>query len=355
MSQADDHDLLIRDDVSEDDVLVDEGDHDAPYDATEVPIRLSANDAPHQRDVEAAIYDHGMDLTRAQHVALFNDAPITNTSFRSLRRLYERKDVLGALRLLSGRHRLELDPNLIVDTSEPQIVPSVGPHFLDLVMYVGDRRGLDAALPYDRADHTWSCRINFSGIHRLWPDSKATRLPFDHHGRLMSVGTRKEEQVWIAMVPNEWLVPDHPFNATGVWPRLPETTSAMSHKHALMLVMFFAHAFDVMQFRDFTCRQQYPQMLTRREVNNATDIFHRHGEASRDFNLRIIDLEMLHQYFRQLLGQLGHASACVLEDRPLSSRQHPHCYHHAVWPEPEHPQSSIYFARENVLEARSFL
>ncbi|KAG6369868.1 hypothetical protein JVT61DRAFT_13429 [Boletus reticuloceps] len=132
-----------------DDVLVDDGDHDAPYDATEVPLRLSADDAPHQRDVEAAVYDHGAQLTRAEHIAMFRDAPISNTTFATLRRLCEQKDVKAALRLLSGRHRLEIDPNLIVDTSEPHIIPSVGPHFLDLVMYVGGRRGLDTALPYD--------------------------------------------------------------------------------------------------------------------------------------------------------------------------------------------------------------
>ncbi|KAG6370141.1 hypothetical protein JVT61DRAFT_12447 [Boletus reticuloceps] len=284
-------DIDIDDDLLADEHLADDGNHDA----TEVPLRLSADDALLQRDVEAAVYDHATQLTRAEHIAMFNDAPISNTPFATLRRLCERKDVKGALQLLSGRHRLEIDPDLVVDTSEPHIIPSVGPHFLDLVMYVGARRGLDATLPYDRIDHTWSCRLNFSGIHRLWPDSKATRLPFDHHGRMMSIGTRKEEQIWIAMVPNEWLVPDHPFNASGVWPRLPDPTSAMSHKHALMLVMFFAHTFHAMQLRDFVCREQYPQTLTRRAVNDATDILH--GEASRDFNLRIMDLEIVHRRF----------------------------------------------------------
>ncbi|KAF8429373.1 hypothetical protein L210DRAFT_3652128 [Boletus edulis BED1] len=132
---SDNDNVLIRDDLS-DDELVDDGDHDVPYNATDVPIRLSADDAPRQRDIEAAVYDHGMDVNRATHVAMFFDAPISTTSFSTLRRLCERNDVNGALRLLSGRHRLELDPDLIIDNSLPRIIPSVGPHFLDFVIYM---------------------------------------------------------------------------------------------------------------------------------------------------------------------------------------------------------------------------
>ncbi|KAF8122097.1 hypothetical protein EV363DRAFT_1405218 [Boletus edulis] len=123
------------------------------------------------------------------------------------------------------------------------------------------------------------------------------RLPFDVRGRMMCVSTRKEEDVWIAMVPNEWLDPDHPFNATGVWLQLTQPTSAMSSKHALMVIMFFAHAFDDMRLHDFACRDKYPEILTRRAVNDATDIFYRPGQASRNINLRIVDLETLHERF----------------------------------------------------------
>ncbi|KAI9457711.1 hypothetical protein HD554DRAFT_2177598 [Boletus coccyginus] len=146
------------------DVLVDDGEHDVPYDATDVPLRLSANDAPDQREIEAAVYDHGADPNRDDHVALFHNAPVSATPFTVLRRLYRRNDAKGALRLLSGRSRLEIDDHLLVDTSQPDVTPSLGPHYLDLVMYVGDRRGLDAVRPNDRVDHTWRCHLNFSAI-----------------------------------------------------------------------------------------------------------------------------------------------------------------------------------------------
>ncbi|KAH0826435.1 hypothetical protein J3R83DRAFT_5417 [Lanmaoa asiatica] len=41
------------------DKLPDEGQHDAPFDATDVPSVLESVDAPDQCLVKAAIYDHG--------------------------------------------------------------------------------------------------------------------------------------------------------------------------------------------------------------------------------------------------------------------------------------------------------
>ncbi|KAG6369061.1 hypothetical protein JVT61DRAFT_1888 [Boletus reticuloceps] len=288
--------LSYDDKHRDDDVLVDDGDHDVPYDATDVPRRLSANDAPNQHEIEAAVYNHGMDVNANEHITLFHNAAIKTIPFSALRRIWEQNNRKNALRLLSGRHRLEIDDHLTIDTATQNVIPTVGPHFLDFVMYIGDRRGLDAVLSNERADHTWRCHLNFGGIQRIWPDSKAAHLPFDHHGRMMCIGKRKEEQVWLAMVPNEWLVPDHPFNATGHWPRLAtDSTSAMSTRHALMLVMFFAHIFHDMRLRDFTCRQEYPEPLSRRTVNEASDILH--GEASRDVDLRILDLQRVHERF----------------------------------------------------------
>lgn len=256
----------------DEETLVDEGHHNVPYDATDVPLLLSANDAPHQHEVEAAVYDHA-DLDRNDHLARFYNAPLLPLSFTALRRLWSNKNAKGAIRLLSTRHRLQIDDHLTVDSTHDDVAPIVGPHFLDFVMYVGDRRGLDAVLPNDRVDHTWRLNLTFSGIYKLWPDSKSTRLPFDHHGRMMFIGSRMEEHVWISMVPNEWLIPDHPFNATGIWPKLAASpTSAMSTKHAHMMVMFFSRMFHDMLLTDFSCREDYPEVLTRRNVNDATDI-----------------------------------------------------------------------------------
>lgn len=250
--------------------MADEGEHDAPFDATEVPLTLEAADAPNQQTVEVAIYDHN-DGQHVDHVALFHMGRVKTVGFSTLRKLWADGNAKGAMRLLSTRHQLDIERQHRLDVEDPDTSIGVGPHYLDFVMYVGDGPGLDAVLPHTSTDHTWRLSLNFSTMQQLWPNGRATRLPFDTRGRMMYVGRRLEEHVWLSMVPNEWLTSDRP-NAAGVWPRLNAQTSAMASKHALMLVMFMAHAFSTLRVRDFSCREHYPDPLTRAKVNSVTDI-----------------------------------------------------------------------------------
>ncbi|KAH0826434.1 hypothetical protein J3R83DRAFT_5416 [Lanmaoa asiatica] len=198
------------------------------------------------------------------------------------------------MRLLSRHRCLDIEPHHRVNIEDLDVAIGVGPHYLNYTMYVSACLGLDALLPNIGLDHTWQLQLNFSMIQCLWPDSKATHLLFDNSGHMMYIGRRLQEYAWIAMVPNEWLVPDHPINATGAWPHLNAPTSAMTTKHALMLVMFMAHAFSTLRFQDFSCRVMYPEPLTCQKVNSVTNILP--GEQHRIVDLRLCDLQALHRH-----------------------------------------------------------
>lgn len=249
----------------------DDGDHDEPFDVTAVPETLSSLDAPAQQDVQKAIYGHEDAFTH-DHIAAFNRARPVNIGFNQLHALRERGDQKRAIRCLSGRHRLQIDDEHFVDPTDPEVVVAAGPHFLDFVMYIGNRRGLDAVLPNTETDPTWNLEVNMSMPHRLWPTGKTSKLPFNPNGRLLYVGQRHQEQVWIAMAPNEWFIEDHPLNTSGHWPELPEKTTAMNVKHALMLNMFIAKSFADRRLQDFHCEPVYPDTLDRESVNNSTEI-----------------------------------------------------------------------------------
>ena len=245
----------------------DDGGHNEPFDVTAVPQSLSALDAPPQEDVQMGIYARG-DTSTYDHVEAFNTTRPAKISFNQLHTLREKGDQERAMRCLSARHRLEIDAEHRLDPTDPNMVVAAGPHFLDFVMYIGSRRGLDAVLPNMEADQTWSLELNLTMPQRLWPSGKPSKLPFNPNGRLLYIGQRGQEQVWLAMVPNEWLEEDHPFNASGNWPTLPAQTTAMATKHSLMVTMFIAKAFSDRRLQDFHCQTVYPEDLTRESIND---------------------------------------------------------------------------------------
>ena len=250
---------------------LDDGDHDEPFDVTAVPRPLAAEDAPSQQEVEAAIYGHSDDQP-IDHIMQFKSLRASSVSFNRLQHMKETSDRKGAMRLLSSRHRLEIDDEYKLDPTDRDTVVASGPHYLDFVMYIGARRGLDAVLPNVEVDGSWFMEFDTSMTMRLWPQGKSSKLPFDAHGRLLYIGKVRQEQVWISMVPNEWLQPDHPFNATGNWPVLRSRTTAMESDHASMVLMFIAKTFSDRRLQDFHCHDEYPWPLTRQSVNESTEI-----------------------------------------------------------------------------------
>lgn len=249
----------------------DDGEHDEPFNVTAIPQSLDADDAPTQTEVQHAMYGHAEGLLD-DHIALFNARRPATISFNQLQHLRQETQPKRAIRTLSQRHRLAIDSEHLVDPSDANTAIATGPHYVDFVMYIGGRPGLDAILPNTNVDQSWSLHIDLSTIYRLWPKGKPSTLPFNAQGRLLSIGRVFQEHVWIAMVPNEWLEDDHDFNATGNWPILPSRTTAMETQHALMIIMFVAKMLSDRRVQDFHCDPEYPEVLSRESVNDATEI-----------------------------------------------------------------------------------
>ncbi|KAG2063879.1 hypothetical protein BDR04DRAFT_1163227 [Suillus decipiens] len=242
-----------------------------PFDVSEFPRQLAAGDGHIQEDVRTALYQQQAE-SDLDYVANFNTTPPRTVSLTKMRTMYRNKDSLGAMSMLSGRYRLAIGNEHTVPKDGPNVVPRVGPHYIDHTLYVGNRRGLDAAIPKIRADHNWQVIIDLANTHRLWPDSNVACLPFNPIGRMVYIGTRLQEQLWLALVPTTFFEPNHPDNARETYPTLNAPSTALTQRHALMIIMFIAYAFAEMRLQDFHCRVRYPVPLTRATVKESTDI-----------------------------------------------------------------------------------
>ncbi|KAG1829891.1 hypothetical protein DFJ58DRAFT_848593 [Suillus subalutaceus] len=90
-----------------------------------------------------------------------------------------------------------------------------------------------------------------------------------------------------------------PFNVSefprqlAAYPALNAPSTALTQRHALMIVMFIAHAFTEMLLQDIHCRERYPVPLTRAAVKESTDILGRVDENHRRIILRLEDFKRL--------------------------------------------------------------
>ncbi|KAG2737670.1 hypothetical protein P692DRAFT_20883334, partial [Suillus brevipes Sb2] len=282
--------------VNQHDIDPDQQPNNIPFDVTELPAQLAATDGHLQEEVQVALYQQQSDSSR-DYIAKFNTAPVKSITLSKLRGLYSKKDSKGAMALLRHRRKLIVDDEHRVQQDGPNVIPRIGPHFIDHTLYIGSRRGLDAALPKIIADHNWQIILNLTNTHRLWPDSNMACLPFDPLGRMMYIGTRLQEQLWLAMVPNTFFQHDHPSNAREQFPTLGAPASTLSQQHALMIIMFIAFALEDMRLQDIHCIEHYPLPLTRATVKASTEILGRDGDNNRHIVLRLVDAKNLHAAF----------------------------------------------------------
>lgn len=163
-----------------------------------------------------------------------------------------------------------VDQKFLLAKESPTIVPLVRRHYLDFLLYMGSRPGLDVFLP--RRDvivaHTWYVNWSLSQRFRLWPETLAD-LPFDPKGRMVNVGTRFQEDLWVAFVPRSLI--DDPDADLGPH-SLRSPTTALSPEHQNMFIMFCAYVFSSLMIQDIHCNNKYPDPLTTEAVARSTDI-----------------------------------------------------------------------------------
>ncbi|KIM65728.1 hypothetical protein SCLCIDRAFT_22605 [Scleroderma citrinum Foug A] len=231
----------IHDDLDETDgARVDEGDHDAPFDIGELP---------QQHDVLLALYRCDPPCQK-EYIQQFKSVEVKTVSLRKLCDLHNSGNANAAIALLRKCHQLKVDTAYMVEKGDANLASQVGPHYLDYMLYVGSRCGLDAALPNVNVNHNWTVKLQLSTRLRLWPDKNISALPFHPQGRMMSIGTRLDEQLWLAMAPNTYFEENHPDNSRDRLPVLDALSSSLSPRHNLMLIMFIAHVLESMRVTD---------------------------------------------------------------------------------------------------------
>ena len=266
--ESDDVEQALLSDLDDDldDHHVDHGAREGAFAVTPVPEQLLTEDPHNQGLVHEALRRVHIDAEH-EHLAAFNRSPVKLTQLTSLRSLFDRNDRRSAIRTLTTRRALQVNDEFKMDIMSPDVCIRNGPHYLDYSVHLGNRRGLDAALSAQHVNHTLTYKITLSQAQR---QVNIQDLPFNPKGRLLYIGTRGDEGIYLAMVPKAFFVEDqrdrvqdHVMNSSN---------NAMSAQHSLMMTMFIADVLQENRFQDMHCLEKYPVPLTREAVRTNTDI-----------------------------------------------------------------------------------
>jgi len=165
----------------------------------------------------------------------FNQKRVHNLRLSLLRRFYDTQDP-NVLNYLQRRNRLIIDDDLLLNFGRGDILMNTKKTMLDYQLTVANCMGFSTLLPNAANAHWFFFDMDLKKPYREFR-GKHAMVGFDTKGRMLYLGRSKNEDVYLAMAPNDFLVghfmPCRAGYSTG--------SSTMSQVHYRQIVMMLAH------------------------------------------------------------------------------------------------------------------
>lgn len=165
----------------------------------------------------------------------FEEMGVGRVKLSTLKRYYEKEDE-SAVRLLKGRHEIQVDEEFRLRMGTGQIQMKTEKNLIDFHLTVGNCMGFSPLLPNAASDHQFEFEMDLKKPH-VGFKGKHGMLGFDPAGRMLYLGHCRNENVYLAMAPNEFL--EGGFVATEAG--RSSSSSVMSRRHYRQVVMMISH------------------------------------------------------------------------------------------------------------------
>ena len=153
--------------------------------------------------------------------------------------------------MLGNRTRILIDPDLIMQPAEDRLVRDSDRSVIDFMLCVGDRIGFDAAIPTE-ANRLWTASLNLRSPYRDFK-CKYGCLGFDPTGRMLYLGQRDSEDIWLGMLPRSFL-DSYDDNLPAAY---SSGDTCLTARHYRQLVMIIASVLHHMHNWAFYCHDIY--------------------------------------------------------------------------------------------------
>lgn len=240
-----------------------------PTDIAAIPnvLAVDEDDTPTpQSDIMKEIIGTTLYLRSAE--AFYNMQP-RELKLSRLKEFYTKKDK-NVVSLLAARRKVVIDEEFLLKMGVGQILMETDSSMIDYHLTVGNRLGFSPLLPNVQSDPQFSFELNLKGQIREFKGKNAM-LGFDPAGRMLYVGRCRNEDVFLAMAPNQFLKgyyrPTRAGYSTG--------SSQMSKRHYRQTVMMLAHFLAQVQELPFVNNEPVYQLdleSDQPDFNGITDV-----------------------------------------------------------------------------------
>ncbi|KAH8978980.1 hypothetical protein EDB83DRAFT_2537420 [Lactarius deliciosus] len=249
-----------------------------PTDITEIPDDLAAE--PDDRVKQSEVLNMIIATNRHHDANIdnFNRMEVKRIDLSNLERLYESENT-NAIKLLSRCHTINIDKEFCLEVGCGKIGTRTKKTMIDFHLTVANCIGLSPILPNALNSHHFSFELDLKKPFRDFK-AKHAMVGFDTKGRFLFIGKAMNEDVFLAMAPNDFLYGNRdadlspPGHSTG--------SPLLSRRHYRQLVMMFAHFLEQIPDKAYTnIGEVYEQNLDNEEPEwyKTTNIFGSHGHA----------------------------------------------------------------------------
>ncbi|KAH9028272.1 hypothetical protein EDB85DRAFT_2147990 [Lactarius pseudohatsudake] len=215
------------------------GKEGGPVDISEVPedMEVDAEEKMGQGEVLTEILANRLEDWGEEDP--FNDKRAHKLKLSALQRQHlmeenERKQ--KALRLLTVRNEIEIDADMTLPVGKGQVIMTTERTMLDYELTVGSKVGLGAVLPNARMAKHFMLELDLQQPLREFR-GKRGMVGFDTKGKMLYIGRARNEDVFVAMAPNEFIRCEEEPCGAGHKTGRPQ----LSRRHYRQVVMMFAY------------------------------------------------------------------------------------------------------------------
>jgi hypothetical protein len=235
-----------------------------PFCLEDVPPTLDTDDPVSQGDLLRHLNLEGSNQRFEDE---FETMPVNKIPLSFLKRQYENKYTHRAISSMSERHQVQLDDRSVYPQDSPSITFRCTDHHLDFLMAVSSGMGLDAILPNAWPDLNWVFCLDLTQPIRSWRTNYG-KLGFDSGGRMLYIGKRGREDVWLAFAPLPWILDTLTEDPAGL-------QTGASHLESLRyrrFAAFIGQALNDMAYTDVTATVPYPDVESGTHMRRTTNI-----------------------------------------------------------------------------------